>query len=59
MRKFVKLAAALELSLVMGTIIDILFTIVGYTEINVNARDQANAMAFLLETLVIDAESAY
>jgi hypothetical protein len=59
MRKFVKLAAALELSLVMGTIIDILFTIVGYTEINVNARYQANTMAFLLETLVIDAKSAY
>ena len=41
----------------LGGIIDVLFRASGDVHFDIDTGDQANAMAFLLETLVVDAEA--
>lgn len=44
MREFILFSAFLELGAMMDIIITILLRIVGYAEVNMNARDQRDAM---------------
>lgn len=58
MRKFIELTTTLKLLLMLITVIYVLLSIGGDAKIDAYSRYEADSMAFLLETFVIDPKSA-